>query len=406
MTSTQLPALPVSDVDLFSDEMLLDPFEQYRALRDAGPVVYLSALGMPALPRYAEVRAALKDWQTFTSTRGNCFNEPMNQMLVQNEGQILTSDPPEHGRLRAVLADRLNSRAVRQTTDQVAVIAEGFVDSVVAEGGFDAATIARDFPKEVVGGINGFPRELCEKLPEWGNATSDVAGPLNARTQAGFAALEPMFAELGALTTGDLTPGSLGWAIFDAADRGDIDPATRVDMLWNLTGPAIDTTISAMGTLLLQLASDPEQWRLVRSDEALVTGAVNEAVRYDSPIQAFTRYCRRDWDAGGSVVPAGSRVVVMYGCANRDERYYTDPDRFDVRRAPGDHLGFGFGVHACLGAQLARLEMRTFVAALARRVATMEAGTLTRNLSNISRKLRSLPVTVTAAAPDDVGGRR
>jgi cytochrome P450 len=217
---------------------------------------------------------------------------------------------------------------------------------------------------------------------------------MNARAAAAHDTLQPMFTEFAALRTDDLDPDSLGGAIFAAADRGDIDPAIRVDMLWNLTGPAIDTTISALGTVLLRLASAPEQWELVRADESMALNAVNEAVRYDSPIQSFTRYARSACELGGSEIPAGSRVVVMYGSANRDERRFPDPDTFDIRRAATDHLGFGFGAHACLGSQLARLEIESFLKALAARVRSMEAGEPVRRICNLGRKLESLPITV------------
>ena len=315
-------------------------------------------------------------------------------MLSQNDSQILCPDPPKHGQLRSVLADRLNARAVRRIADHVEHTAARFVDAIVADGGFDAGTLATDYPAEIVGAIGGLPAAMRARLPEWGEATSNVSGPFNDRAQAGFAVLQPMFAEFAALTTSDLDPDSLGGAIFAAAYRGEIDTSVRVDLLCNLTGPAIDTTISAMGTVLLELARHPDQWQLLRSDDSLALGAVNEAVRFDSPIQSFTRHARASRELGGTVVPRDCRVVVMYGSANRDERRFAEPDRFDVTRDTTDHLGFGFGVHSCLGSRLARLEIESFLKALAGRVTRLEPGEPVRRLCNIGRKLESLPVAV------------
>ena len=139
-------------------------------------------------------------------------------------------------------------------------------------------------------------------------------------------------------------------------------------MMVDYLGPSLDTTISAIATAVWLFAKNPDQWDMVRENPRLMHSAVNEVLRYDPPIQGFSRYVARDVDMDGVLLPAGSRAIVFYGAANRDERKYPDPDRFDVLRRPGDHLGFGAGPHACVGMNLARIEMVALFTALAERV--------------------------------------
>ena len=159
----------------------------------------------------------------------------------------------------------------------------------------------------------------------------------------------------------------------------------------------MDTTINAIGSAMLLFGSNPDQRRKLKADPSLVRSAINEVLRCEAPVQSFCRQATDAQDIGGSEVPAGARVLVMFGSANRDERKYADPDTFDVTRNPIDHLSFGFGVHRCAGASLAGLEVESILGALVRRVETIEiVGEPVRALNNATRGLRSLPVAVTA----------
>jgi cytochrome P450 len=141
-------------------------------------------------------------------------------------------------------------------------------------------------------------------------------------------------------------------------------------------------------------ANNPDQWDLVREDPQLVPSAVNEVLRYDAPIQGFSRYVAQDVNLDGVVLPAGSRAIVFYGAANRDERRYPDPDHFDVRRRPGDHLGFGAGPHTCAGMILARIEMLALFTALAKRVRRFTIIEEEPVLNNVLRGFKTLRVSV------------
>jgi cytochrome P450 len=141
-------------------------------------------------------------------------------------------------------------------------------------------------------------------------------------------------------------------------------------------------------------ANNPDQWDLVRTDPQLMPSAVNEVLRYDAPVHGFSRYVARDVDIDGVLLPAGSRAIVFFGAANRDERKYPDPDRFDVLRRPGDHLGFGAGPHACVGMNLARIEMLALFSALAKRVQHFTILQHEPLLNNVLRGFKTLRVAV------------
>ena len=178
-----------------------------------------------------------------------------------------------------------------------------------------------------------------------------------------------------------------GWAarLFQAADDGQIELGDVGGLLIDYVAPSLDTTILGTGHLLWLLGRHPEQWARVRADPTLIPRAVDEALRFESPVRAFTRYAVADWDVDGTTIPAGSRVLVLFGSANRDERRYPEPDRFDVERDAKDHVGFGYGVHRCAGGHLAQLEMQSLLRAMVRHVETIEVGRPVALRNNVLR---------------------
>lgn len=384
-----LTRTPHSDVDLFSDEVLVDPYPVYRDLRDRGGAVHLSALDVWAVPRYADVRRALGDWTTFSSS-GIALNEPVNQMLV---GSVLASDPPLHDALRAVLAERLGPRAVRPLQAGIAERADRLVEAVIEQGSFDAVTdLAVAFPFSVVFDLIGIPDEVRPKVLGWADATFTVFGPLNDRTAAGLGPLGEMFGWLATLRAEDLAEGSMGRAVFTAAEQGRIAPESCVPLLSAYTAAGLDTTITTIANAVHLLATHQDQWDLVRADPGLVPSALNEVLRHDAPVQGFGRRVTADVEIDGTAIAAGSQVLLLYGSGNRDERHYADPDRFDVTRNPVDHLSFGYGTHSCAGQALARIEAQSVIAALAGRVRRFHLGEPVRHLNNVVRGLGRLPV--------------
>ena len=257
--------------------------------------------------------------------------------------------------------------------------------------------LARAVPVAIVLDLLGFPEEGRDQLLHWAENSFNALGPVNDRTLAGLPIMGEMFGWLTTTCTRDrMIPGGFATTIHEAADRGDIPEEAVVPLMAGYSVPALDTTISALGSAVELFARNPEQWDAVRADASLITGAFNEVIRLESPVQVFARVLTRDHAiADGAVVPAGTRVGILYGAANRDERHYPNPDAFDDSRANADHLAFGRVCTPALARDLARLEAQSVLASLAEHVTAFElTGEPTRKLSNHTRSLSTLPVRV------------
>ena len=388
-----LTALPEAGVDLWTDEALSDPYPRYRMLRDLGVAVRLPEYGVVALPRFAEVRDALRDWQTFSSAYGVGLSEDGN---ARNRGSLLTSDGAEHVALRKIVGRPLGSDAMRAIRDTISAESEVVAARISAMRTFDGVSdVARHIPLAVVSRLVGLPEEGRERMLAWGTAGFNAGGPPNERSRAGTALrLEMMEYLTTQAVPGRLTPGGWGAQLYDAAARGEIAVDRCAREMTNYVGPSLDTTINATTNALWLFARNPDQWDAVRADPSLIPNAVNEALRVESPVQFFSRYVTADARVGHELVPAGSRVLLMYGSANRDERRWPDPERFDVRRDAKEQLAFGHGAHVCLGMPLARLEIESLLAALVPRVRRFEVGEPERELNNTLRGFARLPLTI------------
>ncbi|MDA0635871.1 cytochrome P450 [Nonomuraea sp. MCN248] len=381
---------PVSDIDLFDDAVLVDPYPSYTALRALGGVVRLPANDVYALTRYDVIRNALGDWESFSSAGAIGFNPMVNEALT---GTSLSSDPPVHTRLRATLTANLSPRALRGLKDTIDAKADALVGKLVAEGSFEAIdALGRALPLEVVADLIGFTGHARDNMLRWGQAAMQVIGPMNRRTAESFPIAGELYAWCSEVTAGDLAPGSVGRGIFEAEARGDIPPNTAGHIIHQYLGAGVDTTIASIGNLVALFAAHPDQLALVREDPALVPAAFNEVLRYWAPLHAWGRRATRDVELDGVVIPAGAKVAILFGAGNRDERHYDDPDAFLVERNPVDHLSFGYGPHGCAGQGLARLEGHAVIKALARRVERLVVGAEVRVPSNTTRSIEELPV--------------
>jgi cytochrome P450 len=380
---------PTSDVDLFADDVVLDPYPVFTGLRDLGPVVHLPRNDVYALTRYDVVRDALADWETFSST-SIAFNPAANEALT---GTSLASDPPVHTQLRATLTENLSPRALRGLKGQITQKADALVAGLVEKGSFEAIdALARAFPLEVVADLIGFTGEVRANMLRWGQAAMEVLGPLNQRTAENFPVAGELYAWCSRVTAEDLADGSVGRGIFDAEARGAIPPGTAGHIIHQYLGAGVDTTIAAIGNIVALFARHPDQLALVREDPSLVPAAFNEVLRYWAPVHAWGRRVTRDVTVAGTDIPAGAQVAVLFGAGNRDPRHYENPDAFLVERNPVDHLSFGYGPHGCAGQGLARLEAHAVIDALARRVGRLVTGPEVRLPGNTTRSIEELPV--------------
>ncbi|MGF6779261.1 cytochrome P450 [Paraburkholderia sp. GAS334] len=387
-------ASPTYDVDLYSDEVHLNPFPHFKKLRDIGAAVWLPRHEAWAIPRYKEVKECLRNADVFISGQGIALNDRFNTIM---RGNAVTSDGELHTKLRKIMGKPMLPGALSAITERVQTTADALSEQLVARRSFDGVTdLAHHLPMSLVTEFVGLSDEGCDHMLEWAAAAFDSIGPMNDRAHAAQDRISEMAAYIDhCVATRAVRPGSWGDDIFQAVDSGEISPEKAGHLLMDYIIPSLDSTINVTSTLILHFARSPEQYELVRNDPSLIRNAINEAVRIDSPLRQFSRLVVRDVEVDGITLKANSRALVMFSSANHDERKFQDPERFDVRRNVGDHLGFGHGVHQCAGMHLAQLEIGCLLKALIPKIQRFElVGEPRYSVNNVLRGLSSLPVTV------------
>ncbi|CAI2933791.1 cytochrome P450 [Aminobacter niigataensis] len=388
---------PESDVDLFTTEVMKDPYPVYRMLRDLGPAVWLTKHQVWCITRYEGVKRVLGDYRTFTTSKGVAMDPAVNEATSgPGRANSLTSDPPLHDEIRRVTGAPLTPRALAGIKEQIETTARNLVDDLCKRRTVDGMVdVAQVLPLTIVSEMVGLPEEGKKSMLRWAAATFNAMGPMN---ELGSEAL-PQIRELHQFCINDAVPGKLkadGWAdrIYQAAARGEIPAQQCPGMMREYIGPSLDTTIFATGHLLRHLGDNPDQWQLLRNNRSLLPGAINEALRMEAPIRLFSRYVRAESTFDEIVIPEGARLLVLYASANRDERKWQDPDRFDITRRNGDHVAFGFGIHTCAGMHLAKLEITSLLNAMLDRIARFEVGEPVISMNNTLRGYDRLPLTI------------
>lgn len=382
--------LDTSTIDLFSDHTLQNTEEVFRQLRETAAVVHLPVNDVWAVTRYEDIREALSDPATFSS-KSVAFNPQMNEIL---SGTSLAADPPEHGALRAVLTDNLSPRAMRSMKADIYAKADALVRELAAKGSFDGmADMAVAFPVSIVLDLIGIQGDLRAKILPWGEAAFNLLGPMNERAQQSMPIAGELFHWTHEEMQGsDLAEGSIGRNIWEAAERGDISHDSFGYIVHQILAAGMDTTITTIGNALVLLGDHPDQFELVKADPSLVPAVVTEVLRVRTPAPVFGRQATRDVEIDGTVIPAGAQVALLYGSGNLDPRKFDQPEVFDVTRNAVDHLGFGYGIHACAGQGLAKLEIHGLVEAWAKHVESFEIGEVVQRMNNMTRPYESIEV--------------
>ena len=392
--------IPGLDVDPFAIEFFENPFPTHEALREAGPLAHLDKWNVYAVARYAEVHLVLNDPVTFCSSRGVGLSDFAKEKPWRPPSLILEADPPAHTRTRAVLSRVLSPAVMKQIRDGFAAAAEAKVDELLARGSFDAiADLAEAYPLSVFPDAVGLKQEGREHLLPYAGVVFNAFGPPNELREAAIERSQPHQAYVQEqCQRNNLAPGGFGACIHARVDAGEITAAEAPTLVRSLLSAGIDTTVNGIGAAIYCLARFPEEWARLRNDPSLARNAFQEAVRFESPVQTFFRTTTKDVDIGGYRVGEGEKILMFLGAANRDPRRWVDPERYDITRKTSGHVGFGAGVHMCVGQLVARLEGEVLLSALARKVAAIEiAGPVKRRYNNTLRGLDSLPIAVTAA---------
>lgn len=394
-------AAPVIDEDPYSDATLVDPYPLFDRMREAGPGVWLEKYGVPAFARFDACKDILDDYATFISGAGagpkNLHHEPS----WRPQG-IMESDPPVHTSMRHAMAGVISPKGTRALRGQFQEFADELVEKVLDLREFDAvADFAQVFPLRVFGDAVGIPREgRAENLLALGAMNFSTFGPDDERSKEFFRRGAGTNEWAMANTARErLAPGSLGAQIWDFADRGEITEDQAALLVRAMLSAGLDTTIFSIGNTLQCLVRHPGEWAKVHANPKLARFAIDEAFRYESPFQSFYRTTSKPVSFHGIELPAEAKVAVFVGAANRDPRHWgPDAGSYRIERQAGGHLGFGMGIHQCVGQPVSRLEMEVLFNTLAQRVKVIE---LTAEpvpfLHNTLRGWASLPVRVTPA---------
>ncbi|MEY2926527.1 MAG: hypothetical protein RL367_1004 [Pseudomonadota bacterium] len=351
---------PVLDLDLFSDDSLRNPYRDYARLREAGPLVRLQRADVYAMGRFADVQTALRDADRLISGAGVGFSPSFNANKGQN---VLQTDGELHRRMRSTVMRPLMPAALRDVRADLKAMIATRIAALSGQGWFDAMTgLAAFLPVEAVSHFVGLPGAGRERMLEWGAAAFNLIGP--KQDPGDLASLGSAFAFMATLNQDNVQVGSWAGDLFAAARSGRLSMPEAMAAISAYIIPSLDTTILAKGHLLHNLAANPDQWARLNEQPDLIPAAVLEGVRHSSVLRWFSRVAADDYAVGDHVIPKGARVMLLYGCANRDERHYANPDQFDITRDARDHLAWGTGPHMCAGLHLARIEMEVLLEAL------------------------------------------
>jgi hypothetical protein len=352
----------VVEYDPYVYQVHEDPYPIYRALRDQAPAYHNPALDFWALSRHADVLAAFKDLETFSSRHGVSLDQDVFHPDADATMSFLAMDPPRHTRMRALVSRGFTPRRVSELEPRIRAIAREHLDACRERSGCDfIADFAGKLPMDVISELLGVPAADRATLRTWADQVvhreEGVRGLPPAAAQAALRMLQyftGMIAESRRSPRDDLTGALLAAEI----DGDRLSDREVIGFLFLMIVAGNETTTKLLGNAVYWLSRNPEQREKLRRDPAMIPLWVEETLRYDNSTQALARLVARDVELHGEKLRAGEKVVLLVGSANRDERAFPDPDRFDLLRNTQRSLAFGQGTHFCLGASLARLEGR------------------------------------------------
>lgn len=382
-------------IDPFDEAFLGDPYAHHDQLRDAGPVVWLEPIACYAMARHDGVSAVLKDWQTFVSGRGVGLSDFAREAPWRPPSLLLEADPPLHDRTRGLMNRIVSLPALRALAPLWQQRAEALIARLLHGQTLDAVNdLAEAYPLSVFPDLIGLRPGGSEHLIPYGTTAFNAFGPRNRLTQAAMeGATEATAWVMESCKRENLSSGGWGMAVYEAADRGDCSAEEAERLVRSFLTAGVDTTVNGIANMIHAFALHPEQWQRLRDDPSLAKRAFEESLRWDGTVQTFFRTTARDVEIEGHRIPEGSKVLLFLAAANRDPRRWDRPDVFDIGRSASGHVGFGFGIHQCLGQMVARLEAEAVLSALVPRVARIElAGPVERRLNNTLHAIAHLPV--------------
>ncbi len=394
---TQPAGIASFDIDPFSTAYFDDPYPVQEQLREAGPVVWLSRYDICAVARYEQVRTTLLDWRTFSSARGVGLGDFAKEAPWRPKSIVLETDPPLHDRTRRVLTKVLSAAAMAKLRARFEIEADALIDGLIERGNIDVVTdLAEAYPLAVFPDALGMARENRRFLLPYGDMVFNSFGPRNALFEKAVAHAQPVLEWLGKQIQRDaLSAHGFGADIYAAADAGMLTSEEASLVVRSVVTAGVDTTVNSLTAALSCLIRFPDQWQKLRADPSLARAAFEEAIRFESPVQTFFRTTTCQTAIAETSIGEGEKVLTFLGAANRDPRQWSNPERYEIDRPVAGHVGFGFGIHVCVGQLLARLEGEVLLSALARKVTSIEpTAEPKRRYNNTLRGFASMPVVL------------
>ena len=397
----------LAEIDLYDPDLFVAavPHDAFRLLRKEAPVHFLKEPNGPgfwAVTKYEDVVNISKDPQRFSSARGgtNIQDYPPEDLSVI-QLLMLNMDPPQHGKFRRLARQGFTPRMVAQLEPRVRTVTNEILDKVAFDGSCDFVTkIAAELPLQVIAELMGIPVDDRALLFDWSNRLIGFDDPefQNSPADGKIAATEMwMYANQLGESRKNKEGDDLVTVLVNASVDGEQLTEMEFDSFFLLLAVAgNETTRNLISGGMLALIEHPEQRARLLKDPSLIPSAVEEMLRWVTPVMYFRRTATRDTELRGQKIKENDKVVMYYPSANRDESVFVDGDRFDVGRTPNEHVAFGTGEHFCLGTSLARLEIRVLFEELLRRLPDIELdGKVRRLRSNFINGYKEIPVRFT-----------
>jgi len=391
---------PLLNQDPYSEANLINPYVWQEELRELAPVVRLEQYKAYAIGRYAEIKLVLRDPVTYDNAAGIGLADISKPGSWGRKASVFSEKVgEEHARNRRVLTRIMSPIVIRRWKSDFERQATETLDEIGDKQKVDGVQdIAEAFILKALPGAVGLTMTR-EQMNVAADLNFNQLGPNNDLLAAALRRAEPHMEWYNKQMTRDaLVPGGVGAKIYDAVDQGLIPAEVAPEMIRAFLRAGMDSTISSISGALRYLALDREQWDALRVDPGKARAAFEEATRLESPVSISYRTTSRDADLSGYAVPAGSKVALWFGSANRDPRKWEKPDMFDLDRNTIGHLGFGDGPHVCIGQNIARMEGEVILATMAKRFRKIELnGEPTRKVVNALHALKSLPLRLVPA---------
>ncbi|MCA0871502.1 cytochrome P450 [Seohaeicola saemankumensis] len=392
---TPATGIPVWDVNPYDEAILRDPYEYYARLRELGEVVYIPRYSVLAVGRYATTHKIFADHENFLSSRGVGLNDFALEKGWRERSIILEVDPPEHTKTRKVMARVLSPKVMKTMSDLFRDTAERIVDQIIDQGTIEVvADLAEPYPTTVFPQALGMTESNRRYLVDYGAMVFNSVGPDNALRRNSLRNAGEIIPWITAACARErLTEDGMGAMVYADADKGEITHDEAGLLVRSFLSAGVDTTVTGIGNALWCLSQNPGEWDKLKADPTLFRPAFEEVLRYTSPVHTFGRTAGHATEIAGYPVEEGTKILCVLGAANMDPDKWGDPEVFRIDRKPVGHVGFGAGIHGCVGQNLARAELQALLTVMLERIDRIEpAGDPVWRPNNAIRALDKLPL--------------